>query len=114
LSAANKKPARSRNLKNRYLVLVIIKTVWHHFQNSCEYLEKDGVAIHEMFFKVVPDYEEPRAIGLVMMHEDSTLPFESFAVSVGFVEAITNLDFFHTLDDDVESEIESKCYSFFE
>lgn len=84
------------------------------FENSCEYLEKGGVAIPEMFFKVVLDYEEPKAIGFVMMHEDSDLPLESFAVPVDFVETITGLDFFHTLDDETESEIESECHSFFE
>lgn len=83
-------------------------------ENSHVNLEKGGVAIPEMSFKVVLDYEKLRAIGLVMRHEDSNLQLESFAVPVGFVEAITNLDFFHTLEDDVESEIESKCYSFFE
>lgn len=84
------------------------------FKDSCEYLENGGVAIPEMFFKVALDYEEPKAIGFVMMHEDSNLPLESFAVPVDFVEAITGLNFFHILDDETESEIEVEWSGFLE
>ncbi len=69
----------------------------------------NNVVVPDAFFKVVLDYEEPelKAIGFILAHEGSHEPLKNFAVSVDEVEAITNIDFFPLLEDEIEEALES-------
>lgn len=69
-----------------------------------------NVSVPEYYYKVILDYTDPekKAIGFLMKNEGSTLPVESFAVSVDSVEKVTGLDFFAALPDDEEKVLESK------
>ncbi len=67
------------------------------------------VAVPKRFYKVVLDYTDPdiKAIGFVLPNQNSDLPLQSFATTVDEVEAITGIDFYPLLPDEVEEKIES-------
>lgn len=72
-----------------------------------------GVEIPDEFYKIVLDVEEqtgkPRAVGFIMPNEKKVKePLTTYLVSVDEVEKKTGLDFFSKLDDEVESQLESK------
>lgn len=70
-----------------------------------------GVRVPSSFFKVMlAPYAKPmRAIGFVYPNMKSPGNMADYATTVDEVERITGLDFFHTLPDDVESEVESSA-----
>lgn len=67
------------------------------------------VAVPKRFYKVILDYTEPelKAIGFVLPNENSDKPLQAFATTVDEVEAITGIDFFPLLPDDIEEKLES-------
>lgn len=70
---------------------------------------KSGVVVPSSFFKVVlvPYDDRPRGIGFIFKNSDTSKPINSFAVSIDSVESVTGLDFFATLPDDIEKQVES-------
>ena len=74
-----------------------------------EAIGDNKVAVPKRFYKVVLDYTDPdiKAIGFVLPNENSDKSLQSFAMSVGDVEEITDLDFYPALPDDQEETIES-------
>ena len=67
------------------------------------------VSIPEFYYKVVLDYEQPeiKGIGFILPNQKSNKSLQSYAVSIDEVERFTGIDFFHTLPDDIEAQIES-------
>ena len=67
------------------------------------------VSIPEFYYKVVLDYEQPeiKGIGFILPNQKSNKSLQSWAVSIDEVERFTGIDFFHTLPDDIEEQIES-------
>ena len=67
------------------------------------------VSIPEFYYKVVLDYEQPeiKGIGFILPNQKSNKSLQSYAVSIDEVERFTGIDFFHTLPDDIEEQIES-------
>jgi len=67
------------------------------------------VSVPEFYYKVVLDYEQPeiKGIGFILPNQKSNKSLQSYAVSVDEVERFTGIDFFHSLPDDVEEQIES-------
>lgn len=76
-----------------------------------EYIGKTRVAVPKRFFKVVlsPYREEPCGIGFVMPNEYVKGGMQQCAVPIDSVEALTGLDFFSSLPDEVEEKVESEC-----
>jgi endonuclease G len=70
----------------------------------------DKVSIPEYFYKaiLVLSGDTCEAIGFVCRNEPSDLPIERFAVSIDSVEALTGLDFFNALPDNIENRAERK------
>lgn len=68
----------------------------------------NGVSVPKYYYKVILDNTEPgiKAIGFVLPNIGSRNELRSFAVSVDRVEAVTGLDFFPGLQDNVEFQIE--------
>lgn len=68
----------------------------------------NNVAIPAAFFKVVLSLhgKKPAAIGFVMKNEAGNNPLSHYAMSVDDVEKMTHFDFFATLPDNVEEEVE--------
>lgn len=69
----------------------------------------DNVTVPKRLFKVIlsPTSNPPRAIGFIFNNEPSSRELSEFAVSVDEVEALTGLDFFSALPDDIETQIEA-------
>lgn len=67
------------------------------------------VTVPERFFKVVlaPYANPPRAIGFVMPNGYVPGGMQQTAMSVDQVEAITGMDFFSSLPDDIENKVEA-------
>ena len=68
------------------------------------------VSIPEYYYKVILDYQEPsiKGIGFILKNQKSSDPLSKFAVSIDEVEKMTGIDFFHSLPDAIENEIELK------
>lgn len=70
----------------------------------------NGVSVPEKFYKVILDYQEPelKGIGFILPNEGSKDSLQNYAVTIDKVESATGVDFFYTLPDEIEEEIESK------
>lgn len=68
----------------------------------------NAVAVPDMYFKVILDYQKPeiKAIGFVLPNQKGTLPLESYACTVDYVEEVTGLNFFPDLPDQEETQLE--------
>lgn len=81
------------------------------YQNSdTERIGDAGVRVPSAFFKVMlaPDIENPRAIGFVYPNDLCPGNMQNYAQSIDYVENLTGFDFFSTLPDEIENQIESK------
>lgn len=68
---------------------------------------QNNVTIPKHFFKVALDLTHNRAIAFIMPNAKNENPLESYAVSIDEVEALTGIDFYHQLADDLESKLEA-------
>ena len=68
------------------------------------------VVVPNSFFKVVLCLTgKPKAIGFIYPNNDEHHEMKYYMCTVDEVEARTNMDFFSSLSDDIEDEIEAKC-----
>lgn len=76
---------------------------------------ENKVAVPEEFYKVVLDASRPeyKGIAFIIKNERAKEPLHTFAVSIDSVEALTGIDFFPALPDELENEIENHA-NFFE
>lgn len=76
-----------------------------------EYIGDSKVWVPRRFFKVIiAPYSTPaRGIGFIMPNGTVVGGMQNCAVSIDEVEKLTGHDFFSTLPDDVEEQIESQC-----
>lgn len=72
------------------------------------HIGKSRVPVPERFFKVVlaPYADPPRGIGFIMPNAKVQGGVQSHAVSIDEVEAVTGMDFFHALPDELEAAAE--------
>lgn len=83
-----------------------------------ETIGQEKVAVPKHFYKVLIDVNtgEPKMITFLIPHEPSNKPLHEFVVSVDSLEALTGIDFFPELEDDVEDRLEAssdyKAWSF--
>jgi len=68
--------------------------------------------VPKRYFKVILDYKEPeiKTIGFIIPNEPSDEPLANYAMSVNQVETETGLEFFHSLENAQEEELESQVY----
>lgn len=66
----------------------------------------NGVSIPKYYYKVVYDPRKQKMIAFIMPNENSMKPLQEFVVSVDSLEGMTGIDFFHSLPDTLESELE--------
>ncbi len=62
------------------------------------------LAIPEMYFKVILDLKEGKAIGFLMPNEKTTYPLISFAKTIDEIEEATGLNFFNKIENEAEIE----------
>ena len=70
---------------------------------------RNGVSIPRYYYKVILDYNEPelKGIGFLMGNQKLSGSLKSFAVSIDKVEEFTGINFFHSVPDGIENEIEA-------
>jgi endonuclease G len=66
------------------------------------------VSIPSRFYKVVLDIKGKRGMGIVVKNSMSSGSLKPYAMSIDKVEEITGIDFFPSLEDDLEDEVESQ------
>ncbi len=76
-------------------------------------LQKIGtnqVSVPKRYFKIVIDDDptHPHAIAFLMANRNSYLSPENYVVSIDEIEALTGIDFFPELDDEIEEALESQ------
>ncbi|MDX2302901.1 MAG: DNA/RNA non-specific endonuclease [Microscillaceae bacterium] len=64
------------------------------------------VSIPKLFYKVVLDPANRRAIGFVMPNQNCTYPLTSYACSVDSIEQLTGIDFFGNYPEQVEASFQ--------
>lgn len=98
---------RSYVIENKNQVYVVTGGV---LKGEMEKIGKNKVSVPNYFYKVILDIDNPeqKAIGFVMPNKYCKYPVISYAVSVDSVEALTGIDFFASLDDELEEKLESK------
>jgi endonuclease G, mitochondrial len=69
---------------------------------------KNKVSIPEKYFKIAVDLKNKRAVAFVMPNKKAEYPHESYAVSIDEVEKLTGIDFFASLEDGLENELEAQ------
>lgn len=76
-----------------------------------DYIGDTRVAVPRRFFKVIlSPYTSPmRGIGFIMPNDKVPGGMQAAAVSIDEVERVTGHDFFSSLPDDIESEVERQC-----
>ena len=73
-----------------------------------ETIGENKISVPEAFFKVILRmYPKPAAIGFVVRNNEGKKKRDQFVNSVDEVERITGMDFFSTLPDDIEEEVEA-------
>lgn len=79
--------------------------------NITETIGETKVVVPERFFKVIlsPYTIPPRGIGFIMNNGRVNGGMQTAAVSINDVEAATGYDFFSSLPDPIENEIEQQC-----
>lgn len=70
---------------------------------------REQVSIPSIFYKIILDTNKNEAIAFLMKNESSSLPLESFAVSVDSVETLSGIDFFYKQDSLWQQKVEC-CY----
>jgi len=70
---------------------------------------KNDVSIPEYFYKVIADLDsdQPKGIAFLQANGVNEYPTISYAVTIDSVEALTGIDFFASLPEDVQRRIES-------
>ena len=71
---------------------------------------ENEVSVPNFYYKVIMDLQgdDKKALAFVIENGASNKHFLEYAVSVDSVEMLTGIDFFHTLDDELEIALESK------
>lgn len=79
--------------------------------NIREFIGDSRVAVPKRFFKVIlsPFAKPMRGIGFIMPNDKVPGGMQATAVTIDEVERITGHDFFSSLPDDIENDVESQC-----
>lgn len=80
------------------------------YKGEHETIGPNKVTVPEAFFKVILCMKgKPKAIGFIYKNVLCNNSMSSYVNSIDQVERITELDFFPSLPDDIEDEVESTC-----
>ena len=70
------------------------------------------VSVPKYFYKIALDYTLPsiKAVAFLMENESSSLPLYNFVVTIDSLESLTGIDFFPSLEDNLEEQLESAIF----
>lgn len=79
-------------------------------QGPMKRIGKNGVAVPKYFYKVIidPVLPERKGIGFVMENTKLQKPLRNYAVTIDSVERLTGINFFESLPDEIENNVESE------
>ncbi|MGL5636509.1 MAG: DNA/RNA non-specific endonuclease [Bacteroidales bacterium] len=79
-------------------------------KGSMKKIGKNQVAVPKYFYKVIidPVLPERKGIGFVMENTKLHKPLRSYAVTIDSVERLTGINFFESLPDEIENNVESE------
>ena len=71
----------------------------------------EKVAVPKQFYKILLDYSQPeiKAIAFLIPHQESKQPLYTFVVSIDEIEALSGIDFFPALPDNLENSLEKNA-----
>ena len=77
--------------------------------NNLKTIGYEDVAVPNYFYKILLDFTQPeiKAIAFLVPHKKSTKALYTFVVSIDEIESLTGIDFFPSLPDDLENQLES-------
>ena len=79
-----------------------------YYNNEHEVIGSNKVIVPEAFYKVVLCLEgKPKAIGFIVKNNEGAKKKDQYVNTVDEVERITKIDFFPSLPDDIEKEVEA-------
>lgn len=67
----------------------------------------EDVAVPKLFYKIILDYKNTKAIAFLLPHKESTESLKNFVVSIDEIEERTGIDFFSALPDTIENKLEA-------
>lgn len=69
-----------------------------------------NISIPYYYYKIIADLTEPeiKMIGFIIPNKKSDIELQNYAVSVDSIEKVTNINFFSTLDDNIEEKLEKE------
>ena len=78
--------------------------------NIDQFIGTSNVGIPKYYYKVILDYTGPekKGIGFILPNQSSSKKLQLSAVSIDEVEALTGINFFHSIPDNEESLLESQ------
>lgn len=77
------------------------------FKNNLDTIEANQVTVPGSYYKII-FRDNDKMIGFLLKHESSSKNLSAFVVKVDSIEALTGIDFFPGLDNELESRLESK------
>ena len=77
------------------------------FENNKGYIGSNKVTVPGAYYKVIYADKDQKMIGFVLPNQATTSSLQNFIVSVDAIEDLTKIDFFHQLDDAVETVLEA-------
>ena len=81
----------------------------YFLQSKTYNLGEDKISVPDAFFKVILRLgKNPQALGFIYPNKDCSGGKARYVKSVDEVEKVTGMDFFPSLDDKVENEVERK------
>jgi len=78
------------------------------FTNPIESIGSNSVTVPSFFYKIVYSKSYDKMIGLVMPNQKINNDLKYYVKSIDYIEDLTEIDFFHQLDDEKENELESQ------
>ncbi len=74
---------------------------------------RNGVSIPEYYYKVILDITKPeiKAVAFLMKNEKSNAALSTFIIPIDSIEQLTNIDFFPTLPDELENQLEANTFT---
>lgn len=77
------------------------------FKNNLDTIGVNQITVPGSYYKII-FRDNDKMIGFLLKHESSSKNLSQFAVKVDTIEALTGIDFFSGLDNELENRLESK------
>ncbi len=93
----------ARKYKGLYIITGGVLT------DNLETIGRDKVGVPKRFYKIILDYTEPQVKGIAFLipNKPSELALYNYVVPIDQIEALTHIDFFPDLPDDLENRLEA-------